>query len=260
MSHSNSIEDIVRLRFYKTHAHQCSYLADRQATTLFLDPKQEITSSLYDFLSDLGFRRSGQNLYRPYCENCSACLSSRIPVEAFSPSRQQRKIYNRNQDLQVIPQPAHFVDEHYQLYAKYIHQRHPDGDMYPADESQYQGFLVTQKAYAFLYEFRLHGKLLAVAAVDHLHQGLSATYTFYDPDPKYQRRSLGTYAILWQLAYAHQLRLSYVYLGYWIAECRKMAYKSSFYPLEVLRRPHEWVRQDEFIPLSDLDEDTSWTL
>ncbi|WP_136067149.1 arginyltransferase [Modicisalibacter radicis] len=229
------------LRFFLTVPHACSYLPDREATTLFLDPQESPGQGVYDALALLGFRRSGRHLYRPHCEGCSACISVRIPVAEFAPNRTQRKLLRRNGDLEVHERPAVFDAEHYALYARYIRDRHADGDMYPPSHEQYRTFLTLDHPYARLLEFRHDRQLLAVAAIDVLSHGLSAIYTFFDPSPEHQRRSLGTYAVLQQVAMAHRLHLPHVYLGYWIRESPKMNYKHSFQPLEFLDGRH-WRR------------------
>ncbi|MDN3526095.1 arginyltransferase [Halomonas sabkhae] len=239
---SNSPRQPVRdLRFYLTVPHACSYLEGREATTLFLDPQQSPGESVYDALTLLGFRRSGQHLYRPHCENCSACVSVRVPVEEFSPSRTQRKLRTRNADLSEHVRPATFDAEHYSLYAHYIRTRHRDGDMYPPSYDQYRTFLNLDQDYARLLELRLGDRLLAVSAFDQLQHGLSAIYTFFDPASQFDRRSLGTYAVLCLIERARRLGLPHVYLGYWIQESRKMAYKQNFRPLERLDGRH-WRR------------------
>jgi leucyl-tRNA---protein transferase len=226
------------LRFFLTVPHACSYLPEREATTLFLDPQESPGQNVYDALALLGFRRSGRHLYRPHCEGCSACISVRIPVEDFSPNRTQRKLLKRNGDLTMKECPAAFDAEHYELYARYIRTRHADGDMYPPSHEQYRTFLTLDHPYARLLEFRLNERLLAVAAIDHLSHGLSAIYTFFDPAPELERRSLGVYAVLRQVEMARALGLPHVYLGYWIRESRKMNYKRAFQPLEYLDGRH----------------------
>lgn len=233
MNTSNS--STYALRFYQTLPHACSYLDEQEATTLFLDPQQPITPEVYDALTQIGFRRSGQDLYRPHCQTCNACQSVRVRVADFKPSRQQRRTLKNNQDLSWTIVPATFSQERYLLYENYINSRHADGDMYPASEEQFRVFLLVNKNWASLVEFRdPNGKLLAVAAVDKLKDGLSAIYTFFDPEQK--QRSLGVFAVLWQLQQAALRQLPYVYLGYWINHCRKMNYKQAYQPLEILKQ------------------------
>ena len=223
--------ELARLKFYATQAHPCSYLPTEQATTLFLDPSQPMDAQVYAELSEVGFRRSGDHLYRPHCQNCSACVPARLPAADFTPNRQQRRIRSRNADLQVQAARPTFSEEYYDLYASYIEQRHADGDMYPPNREQFSTFLVRDLPFSRFYEFRLDGRLLAVAVTDVLPNGLSAVYTFYDPDEEH--RSLGRYAILWQIAETARLGLHALYLGYWIKNCRKMNYKTQYRPIEL---------------------------
>lgn len=220
------------LKFFSTPPHACSYLDDEQAITLFADPEAAITNSTYHQLSMYGFRRSGNYIYKPQCATCHACLSVRVPVNDFQASRQQRRVWKNNQDLLVRKVPATYVQAHYDLYAKYISVRHADGDMYPPSVAQYVSFLFADWSETWLYEFYEHDKLVAVAVCDALKNGLSAVYTFYDCDA--EKRSLGTYAVLWQIAEAQKLKLPFVYLGYWVEKSRKMTYKTHFQPLEAL--------------------------
>ncbi|MCG6657366.1 arginyltransferase [Halomonas campisalis] len=245
MSSNTPHQPVRDLRFFLTVPHACSYLEGREATTLFLDPQESHGQGVYDALALLGFRRSGRHLYRPHCEGCSACLSVRLPVADFTPSRVQRRVARRNADLRLIERPALFDPEHYALYDRYIRTRHVDGDMYPPSHEQYRTFLTLDEPYSRLMEFRLGERLLAVAAFDRLEHGLSAIYTFFDPAPEWNRRSLGTFAVLCLVEQARRLGLPHVYLGYWIRECRKMAYKENFQPLEILDGRH-WRRS---IPL-----------
>jgi arginine-tRNA-protein transferase len=225
--------DLSTLRFFRTPAHPCSYLDDREATTLFVDPSTPMTSTLYSRLSQRGFRRSGEFLYRPHCQGCNACIPVRIPVNQFQWRRRHRRLLERNADLTVESRPARFDRELYNLYARYISRRHGDGDMYPPSEEQFTGFLISQWSDTRFFCFRSRGRLLAVAVVDRLEDGLSAVYTFYDPDEP--TRGLGNLAVLWELERCRREGLPYLYLGYWVDGCRKMTYKGKFRPLELLR-------------------------
>jgi arginine-tRNA-protein transferase len=189
-----------------------------------------MNSTLYGQLSLYGFRRSGNYIYRPQCAECQACIPVRIPVADFVPNRQQKRTGRFNEDLEISSVSANFVQEHYDLYAKYIHVRHSDGDMFPPSIAQYVSFLFSDWCNTRLIEFRAEGRLLAVAVCDYLRNGLSAVYTFYDPEE--EKRSLGTIAVLWQIKEALRLGLPYVYLGYWVKESPKMAYKTRYQPLE----------------------------
>ena len=219
------------LKVYTTYPHSCSYLEDQEATTLFVDPRQRVDQKLYSNLSVLGFRRSGNHIYRPHCTHCEACIPARIPVEQFTAKRGQRRIWNRNQDLVVLRTDDIRDDEAFELYQRYIEQRHADGDMYPPDREQYESFLNNAWDCTSYYRFYDRDTLIAVAVVDELVDGLSAIYTFFEPGA--DKRSLGTYAILWQIKKASEMALEHLYLGYWIRDCQKMAYKSDYRPLEL---------------------------
>jgi arginine-tRNA-protein transferase len=219
------------LKVYTTYPHSCSYLKDQEATTLFIDPRQEMDQLLYSRLSQMGFRRSGDHIYRPHCGRCNACIPARIPVHSFAPNRAQRRTWRRNADLRV-ERSAHIGDEAaYNLYYRYIEQRHADGDMYPPDRDQYMSFLNDAWDCTRYYRFFAEERLLGIAVVDILTDGLSAIYTFFEPEE--ERRSLGSYAILWQIEQARRMDLNYLYLGYWIRNCAKMSYKTAYRPLEL---------------------------
>ena len=231
--------DLSNLKLFATQPHPCSYLDDREATTLFIDPKAPVDQALYTQLSRIGFRRSGPHLYRPHCAQCQACISCRIPVAGFAPSRSQRRCLTRNRDLELRFVPHIDTDEHYALYEDYINNRHKDGDMYPASRAQYRAFLSREWDLTRYLEFRLKGSLLGVAVCDRLQDSWSAIYTFFDY--REQRRSLGVFGILAQVKEARRLGLNYVYLGYWIKHCQKMSYKTQYRPLELLI-DRRWVR------------------
>ncbi len=224
---------LAGLKIYATYPHDCSYIEGKQATTVFIDPKADVDQRLYSRLSECGFRRSGPHIYKPHCEQCNACIPSRVPLARFTPNRTQRKLLNRNRDLQLMPLANIDDDAIYRLYHDYICHRHGDGDMYPPSREQYASFLSNAQGLTRYLGFSLDGELLAVAVVDQLDNAVSAVYTFYDC--RLDRRSLGTWAILRQIEWARQLGLDYLYLGYWIKESPKMAYKSTFRPLEILR-------------------------
>lgn len=225
------VTDLAQLKFFATPPHSCSYLDDRKATTLFVDPAAEIDNGMYSALSALGFRRSGRHVYRPHCEGCSACIPVRIPAEEFSRRRSQARVWRRNEDLRVEISPARITDENYELYARYIIRRHRDGDMFPPSPDQFRSFLLCEWSETLFVEFRANDRLVAVAVTDQVSDGLSAIYTFYDPD--LPRRSLGVYAILWQLQYARDTGREHLYLGYWIKQCQKMSYKTDYRPLQM---------------------------
>ncbi len=217
-------------RFYLTPAHPCSYLPDREAQTMFLDPRERTSTRLYSELTQMGFRRSGGHLYRPRCNGCQACIPTRLPVAEFAPRRAQRRTLKRNQDLELQLTSAQFTPEVFALYERYIAARHQDGDMYPADADQFKSFLLCNWSETYFLGARLDGRLVAVAVMDRLEDGLSAIYTFFDtsmPD-----RSLGRQMILEQIQLCKNTNLTYLYLGYWIEASPKMRYKADFQPVE----------------------------
>lgn len=223
-----------KLGFYLTPRHDCSYLPARMARTVFADPQVRPDMQTQTTLAAHGFRRSGRYLYRPSCPDCQACIPARIPVCDFTPSRTQRRTWKRNADLTIGAVSTAFRVEHFALYNRYQHARHPDGGMAASGADQYLEFLASPWSDTRFYEFRRAGELLAVAVVDRLADALSAIYTFFEPAET--RRGLGTFAILWQIEEARRLGLGWVYLGYWIRESAKMRYKAHFRPLEVFRQ------------------------
>jgi len=230
MQSNNKIISSVRL--FRTSPHPCSYKDSEQAATVFVDPDLVIDKALNSKLSDLGYRRSGAHLYRPDCDFCQACISCRVPVAEFQFNRSQRRILRRNESLRMV-EKSDLTDEiAYDLYQRYINQRHLDGDMFPASLEQYEAFIKTKMVDTRFCLFYEQDELLAVSVVDFLEQGLSAVYTFFDPDQS--QRSLGNFAILWQIKKCQELGLPYLFLGYWIKGCGKMEYKSKFRPLEML--------------------------
>ena len=231
--------DLSTLKLFATQPHPCSYLEGEIATTVFVDPEAVIDLTLYSQLSLLGFRRSGAHLYRPQCTSCQACVSCRIPVALFTSNRSQRRCWQKNQDIVITTTTTIDTAEHFNLYAVYIESRHQDGDMYPPSLDQYKSFLTSEWGVTHYLEFRLGGELIGVSVCDHLEDGLSAVYTFYNPH--LNERGLGKFAILAQIHRAQALGLSYVYLGYWIKQCEKMNYKTEYRPLELLIN-RRWMR------------------
>ena len=231
---------LQRLRFLITAPHPCSYLPEQQAVTLFVDPDCALDSPTYTTLAQMGFRRSGEHLYRPQCPQCQACVPVRVVVNDFAPTRSQRRISTRNADITVGWSAAEFQDEHFALYQRYMKARHVGSSMDDDDPQHYQRLLSAPWCETRLLEMRLAGKLLAVAITDMLGDGYSAVYTYFDP--QHARRSLGGYAILQQILAAQQVSLPFVYLGYWIRNCDKMAYKDQYRPFELFDG-QRWCRQ-----------------
>jgi len=221
---------IFRLQFYLTASYPCSYLPNRQSRSQVAAPGNLIDGNVYSELVRLGFRRSGRHVYRPRCDTCRACVSVRVPVAEFEPNRAQRRCLSRNADLTLKLQPLVFDEAHYRLYRRYQTARHAGGGMDQDDRDQFRGFLLQSRVDSALLEFSLAGEVVMVALVDKLLDGLSAVYTFFDPE--LEKRGLGTFGVLSQIRLAQEIGLPYVYLGYWIQACNKMAYKRNFRPLE----------------------------
>lgn len=223
-------------KLYVSMPHECSYLPDRIATTLFADPNTPADHTNYSRLAKLGFRRSGNLVYRPHCENCRECVAVRIPVSKFKPNRSQRRVWARNEDLLIKRVNPEYSQEHFELYKNYQRVRHTDSSMDSDDPNQYRQFIFGDVVESDVYEFRRDVKtsgtseLLAVAVTDKLEDGLSAVYTFFNPSES--RRALGVYSVLYEIELARRLNLPYLYLGYYIADSQKMNYKINYQPIE----------------------------
>jgi len=219
------------VRLFQTLPHSCGYFAERTAQNLVIDPAAPQLDQLYGAALERGFRRAGGHLYLPHCGHCRACTPCRIDVEHFAPDRAQKRCMKRNADIVISESMAGYNAERHTLYERYLRQRHPGGGMDEADASDFRRFLTAPWSPTLFLEMRLAKRLVGVAVTDVCTNGLSAVYTFFDPDE--HARSLGTFAILQQVALAKRRGLPWVYLGFWIEGHPKMDYKRRFRPLQV---------------------------
>jgi arginine-tRNA-protein transferase len=226
-----------RVRLFQTLPHACGYFPARTAQNLVLDPAAPNLPKLYALSLARGFRRAGGHVYHPHCPRCHACEPCRIDVAAFKPNRSQRRCLSLNGDLELAECEAGLTDERHDLYARYLRARHPGGGMDDASDEDFSHFLASPWSPTVFLEFRLEGRLVAVAVTDVCDTGLSAVYTFFEPDlPK---RGLGTYAILRQIQLTRERAFPHLYLGYWIEGHPKMGYKARFHGMQVLG-PDGW--------------------
>ena len=227
------------LKIFPTGMHPCAYLPGLIARNAVVDPEHVMTPDVYDYLIQNGFRRSGEQVYKPYCHTCEECITTRIPVDSFKRSRSQKRNWRQNKDLIVKVNTGDFKESYLPIYQRYLESRH--------DSKEHEGvesFLLADWCNINFIEFYINNdnydeELIGIAVTDVIKSGFSAVYTFFEPEEG-NRRSLGVYAVLWQIEYAQKKQLQYVYPGFWIKDCRKMNYKTRYQPIEGLQRG-KWV-------------------
>ena len=229
-------------QFFMTAPSACPYLPGQQERKVFTHVVGKRAPELNDLLTHGGFRRSQTIAYRPSCENCRACVSVRVLVREFLPSRNMRRVMQDNADLAAQPVPPRATSEQYSLFRDYLDARHASGGMADMSVLDYAMMVEDSHIRTNLIEYRLKsgpraGVLVGVALTDVLGDGLSMVYSFYDPSEA--RQSVGSYIILDHIRKAAKAKLPYVYLGYWVRNSEKMGYKARFKPLEVLT-PAGW--------------------
>ena len=219
------------VRILQTVEHGCGYYPERAARNLVVDPECDETAEIYDAVCHAGFRRSGDLIIRPHCRYCDECKATRIRAPEFEPARRHRRNLRCNADLTVSVEPPDSSDEYFSLYARYVDDRHPRGGMDNPTVEAYESFLTSPWSRTDFLCIRRGRQLIGVAVCDLMSTGISAVYTFYEPEE--QDRGLGTFAILMQIQRAQRMGLPYVYLGYWLRRHPKMRYKTEFRPIEV---------------------------
>lgn len=214
-----------------TQSFTCNYLPEQQERLLVATDPRLQNSQHYAWLMAQGFRRSGEQIYRPHCENCNACQSIRVITELFSPSKSQKRLLKKANSYNCKTS-SKLADTYYPLYEKYINEVHSDGAMFPANYQQFQSFLASELTEQIFIETWLDDSLIAVAVTDVLSDALSAVYTFYQPD--HRKSGIGVFSILKQIETAKQMNKSFLYLGYQIDQCQKMNYKNRYFPFQQL--------------------------
>lgn len=222
---------LQKIQFYVTAPYACGYLANQMAQSLIATPQDLVDGYQYSGLIQQGFRRSGKFVYRPHCEKCNACVPVRLPVAAFHANRSQQRAFKLHQDLDVTITSLNYDEAQYKLYKAYQIARH-EGNEAEESEEQYRNFLVQSNVDSLCISFTHNGALKIVSVVDIVKDGVSAVYTFYDTTDNHA--SYGTFGVMWLIEWCKQLKLPYLYLGYWIKDSRKMAYKQNFAPQEAL--------------------------
>jgi len=220
-----------KIQFYTTTEYSCSYIDKMDAQSLVVTPYKSINQNTFQDLIEKGFRRSGQYIYKPNCKSCTACIPIRLSVKKFLPSKTQKRTYKKHEHFNVREAPLAFKKKHFDLYLKYQNKRHSFINNEQGNLDDYNDFLIKSNVKSKLIEFWDGDLLKIISIVDVVSDGISAVYTFYDPDD--DKVSYGTYSIVWLINWCKAQQLKYIYLGYWIGECNKMKYKTNFKPYEL---------------------------
>ena len=223
---------LEKIQFYVTTKYSCGYINNQEAQSMVATPYKKVDADTYSDLIQKGFRRSGQYVYKPQCNECSACIPIRICAKEFKRSQSKKRTLKKHSYVTAKILPLKFEEEHYNLYVHYQKNRHRLSSETNNDIADYNDFLIKSNVDTKIIEFRSEEKLLMVTIVDQLKDGISAVYTFYDCNDS--KLSFGTYSILWLLNFCKNKNLNYVYLGYWINDSKKMKYKINFKPYELM--------------------------
>ena len=223
---------MTSIPLFLTQPYPCSYLDHEVTQSLLVDPSFNITASQYSQLIELGFRRSGNEVYKPHCPSCAGCIPARLSVDDFKPNRNQKRCLKKNRNTQATIKSAVFSQQHFEMYLRYQSHRHHDGSMANFSPNEYIQFLGSLWCDTRFVEFTIDNELAAVAVIDLLDNAWSAVYTFFEP--KFASYGLGAYAILWEIEQAKLRHLEFLYLGFWIKNCQKMAYKINYQPIQLL--------------------------
>jgi leucyl-tRNA---protein transferase len=234
---------MISIPLFLSEKHPCGYLEGEEAQPAFVHPLFKMTPSIYSQLIEKGYRRSGDEVYSPHCPNCSACIPVRLKVSEFIPNRSQIRCLQKNSGIQIKIKPAEFDEAHYQMYMRYQNERHSEGLMAHSSQQDYLRFLKSAWCETSFVEFSINDELAAIAVVDTLDNALSAVYTFFES--KFSDKSLGVYAVLWQIEWAKQLQNEFLYLGFWIKKCQKMSYKSNYQPLQIYK-DKQWIGFEDY--------------
>lgn len=229
------------IKLFETVIDECPYLEGQQSASILVDPDASIKPSLFALLSRSGFRRSGTMLYSPKCPTCNACISVRIPSKRFKASRSQKRVWKKNSDLTATIEEVSFKQEHFELYLKYQRDRHSESSMCDEDPEKYTSFIESNFSNSKFICLYLDQTLIGISVIDQFGGGLSAVYTFFDPEQS--KRSLGTYVIMYLLKIAKLQHIPFLYLGYWVDGSPKMDYKRNFKPMQGYK-DKQWIDLD----------------